>query len=201
MTFGPSNLAAAVFGAASFSLAGVQSATANPIYHLGPGAEYSAGSGVGTFAIPSVAQGIVFYLDANDPPPEITLTGLFNTSGEKVRCLAVTRFEFACSAEAALHAHQGDGDERDPDLRANGRGTLGDGSNGNGPNGDPVTHSANGSAQFQFAGDGNDALLQIANFVNDPPAGPASIPEPASLALFASALAGLGLFGRRRRKN
>src|SRR5438046_8453631 len=93
-------VASAFFVLAAFA----QPVAADPIYHLGLGAQYSPGNGIGTFIIPSVAQGLLFYLDADDRSAEITLTGLFNTSGEKVQCIAVTRFAFACSAEAALHS-------------------------------------------------------------------------------------------------
>jgi hypothetical protein len=95
-----------------------------------------------------------------------------------VRCIAVTRFAFACSAEAAFHAHPGD-DEGQPD----GRGPDWDGS---------ITHLVNGS------GDDPVSLFQTASIVNDPPAGPASVPEPGSLLLLASALIFCGIAGRRR---
>jgi hypothetical protein len=74
----------AAVGGVIFTMAGlVQSAAADPIYHLEAGAEYSVASGVGTFIIPSVAEGLLFYLDADDPPTEITLTGLYH-SDDKV---------------------------------------------------------------------------------------------------------------------
>jgi hypothetical protein len=167
-------------GGAFFVLAALaQPVAADPIYHLERG-QYSHGNGIGTFIIPSVAQGLLFYLDADDPPTDLTLTDLFNTSGEKVRCIAVTRFAFACSAEAALHAHGGDNDdERQP----NGRGADGDGR---------ITQLVNGS------GDDPVSLFQTASIGNDPPAGPASVPEPSSLLLLASALISFGIAGRRR---
>lgn len=168
-------------GSAFFALAALaQPVAADPIYHLGPGTQYSPGTAAGTFSIPSVAEGIVFYLDADNPPTEITLTGLFNTSGEKVRCIAVTRFAFACSAEAALHAHQGDHDD---EGQLNGRGANSDGS---------LTQLLNSS------GDDPASLFQTASIGNDPPAGPASVPEPGSLLLLASALISFGIAGRRR---
>ena len=166
--------AGAIFTIAAFG----QPAAADPIYHLVQGAQYSPGNGIGTFIIPSVAQGLLFYLDADDRSAEITLTGLFNTSGEKVRCLAVTRFAFACSAEAALHAHNSDNQD------------SGD------PNGDvPLTHLVNGS------GDDPASLFQTASIGNDPPLGPASVPEPGSLFLLASALISFGIARRRRIRN
>ena len=103
-------------GSAFFVLAAfAQPVAADPIYYLVQGAQYSPGNGIGTFIIPSVAQGLLFYLNADDRSVEITLTGLFNASGEKVRCIAVTRFAFACSAEAVLGAYNGDNpDSGDP---------------------------------------------------------------------------------------
>jgi hypothetical protein len=168
-------------GGAFFVLAALaQPVAADPIYHLGRG-QYSPGNGIGTFIIPSVAQGLLLYLNADDPPTDLTLTDLFNTSGEKVRCIAVTRFAFACSAEAALHAHPGD-DGREPD----GWGPDSDGS---------ITHLVNGS------GDDPALLFQNASIGNDPPAGPASVPEPGSLLLLASALISFGIAGRRRSRS
>jgi hypothetical protein len=153
---------------------------ADPIYQLGPGPEYSPGTGAGTFRIPSVAEGIVFYLDPSDPPAEITLTGLFNTSGEKVWCIPVTRSTFACSAEGELQGNFGDNQD---EGQANGQGWDGSGSLGYGPNdNDPIIQLVNGPA------DGPAALFQTANFGNDPPLGPASVPEPGSLILLANAL-------------
>src|SRR5438874_13822819 len=90
-------------GSAFFVLAAfAQPVAADPIYYLVQGAQYSPGSGIGTFIIPSVAQGLLFFLNADDRSAEITLTGLINASGEKVRCSAVTMFASACSAEAVL---------------------------------------------------------------------------------------------------
>src|SRR5204863_864770 len=100
---GKSKLCAAVFAGAIMAMA--QPVAADPIYHLGP--EYSVGSGVGSFIIPSVAQGLPFHLDADNPPTEITLTGLYR-SDDKVRCTAVTRSTYACSAGAASLGHDGD---------------------------------------------------------------------------------------------
>jgi len=166
-------------GSAFFVLAAfAQPVAADPTYYLVQGAQYSPGNGIGTFIIPSVAQGLLFYLDADDRSAEITLTGLFNTSGEKVRCIAVTRFAFACSAEAVLGAYNGD----NPDS--------GD------PNGDGLlTRIVNGSA------DDPASLFQTASIGNDPPAGPASVPEPGSLFLLASALISFGIARRRRIRN
>ena len=188
------------FGSAFFALAALaQPVVADPIYHLGPGAEYSPGAGVGTFTIPAVAEGIVFYLDPSDPPTEITLTRLFNTSGEKVWCIAVTRSTFACSAEGEL------------------QGNFGGNQDSGDPNGDgPITHLVNGLADdpvslFQTASSGNDvvnglgdhpvSLFQTASTGSDLPAGPASVPEPGSLFLLASALISFGIAGRRRTRS
>lgn len=174
---------------AFFALAALaQPVAADPIYHLGPSEAHFVGAGVGSFMIPSVAQGVLFPLGAEDPPTEITLTGLFNTSGEKVQCIAVTRFDFACSAEAALHAHPGD-DEGQP----NGRGPDSDGSRTQLLNSDgSITQLLNGP------GDDPASLFQTASIANDPPAGPASVPEPGSLLLLASALISFGIAGGRR---
>ena len=60
---GATALAGAIFALAALA----QSAAADPIYHLGPGT-YGAGP-IGTFMIPSVAQGLLFYLE-----PKYTLT-------------------------------------------------------------------------------------------------------------------------------
>jgi len=58
------------------------------IYHLGPGAQYSPGKGIGTFIIPSVRRGFLFYLDTEPVRPRSRWRGY--TSGEKVRCIAET---------------------------------------------------------------------------------------------------------------
>src|SRR5689334_4452253 len=88
---------------AFFALAALaQSAAADPVYQLGP----RSGDGlIGTFIIPSVAQGLLFYLDAHDSPTDITLTGLYGNFGEKLHCREVTHSTFACSTEGALDAN------------------------------------------------------------------------------------------------
>src|SRR5947207_14390539 len=66
-------------GSAFFVLAAfAQPVAADPIYYLVQGSQYSPGNGIGTFIIPSVAQGLLFYLNADDRSVEITLTGLCN---------------------------------------------------------------------------------------------------------------------------
>src|SRR5262249_31119647 len=186
---------------AIFMFAAIQPLAANPVYHLGPGAEYSLGSGIGTFVIPSVAQGLLFYLDADNPPTEVTLTGLYSNFGEKLQCIAVTRSTFACSVEGALHA--ANGNEQDG-WQANGgsskgNGPLGHGSNNsNGSTGDnPITDLGNGSG-----GDLSSLVLfQTAPRGTDLAAGPTSVPGPGSLILLVSALLSLAITtsGLRRR--
>ena len=167
------------FGSAFFALAALaQPVAADPIYYLGPGVEYSPGTGAGTFMIPSVAEGIVFYLDPSDPPTEITLTRLFNTSGEKVWCIAVTRSTFACSAEGELQGNFG-GNQHSGDPNGDGR----------------ITHLVNELA------DDPVSLFQTASTGSYLPAGPASVPEPGSLFLLASALISFGIAGRRRTRS
>ena len=56
-------------GGAFFVLAAVaQPVAADPIYHLGRG-QYSPGNGIGTFIIPSVRRGFLFYLDTEPVRP------------------------------------------------------------------------------------------------------------------------------------
>ena len=183
---GATALAGAIFALAALA----QSAAADPIYHLGPGT-YGAGP-IGTFMIPSVAQGLLFYLDANEPPTEITLTGLNNNLGEKARCIAVTRSTFACSVEGGVQLHQGNNQDQG---QANGPGSSGSGSPGYDPNdNDPITQLVNNP------GDGSAVLFQTVSIGNDPPLGPASVPEPGSLILLASALLIFSVTTRRLRR-
>jgi hypothetical protein len=138
-----------------------------------------------------VAQGLLFYLDSDDRPTEITLTGLYNNFGEKLHCIAVTRSTFACSIEGTLLAHYGDDQD---EWQANSQGSGGSGSLGHGPNdNDPTTHLVNGSVSLFGAVN----LVQTVNLANDPPAEPSSVPEPGSLMLLAGALLSLR-FARRR---
>ena len=178
MSIATSKFGARTVAGAVFAVALAQSAAADPIYHLGVGT-YGGGP-IGTFMIPSVAQGLLFYLDAFDPPTEITMTGLDNNFGEKVRCIGVTRSTFACSVERGLQDHHGDDQNEWP---ANGQGLGGSGSLGYSPNDNGsltqlVNNSSDGpAAPFQAAGIGNDLWV-----------GAASVPEPGSLILLASAL-------------
>jgi hypothetical protein len=179
--------ASAVAGGILALAALAQPADADPIYHLGRGdgsGTYDGGP-IGTFIIPSVAQGILLYLNADDPLTEITLTGLNQNFGEKLRCIAVTRSTFACSAEAAFQDNFGDDQDQ---WQANGQIS--------GPNeSDPIIQLLTGPA------DGPAALFQTANFTNDLPLGPASVPEPGSLILLASALFIFSITARRQRRS
>jgi hypothetical protein len=134
-------LGVAAVGGVIFTMAGsVQSATADLIYHLEAGAEYSVTSGVGTFIIPSVAEGLLFYLDVDDPPTEITLTGLYH-SDDKVRCIAITQSTYACSTEGTSLADSGDGHGWQSDGQGStGNDPLGHGSNENDPTNSLVRH-------------------------------------------------------------
>ncbi len=183
---GATALAGAIFALAALA----QSAAADPIYHLGPGT-YGSGP-IGTFTIPSVAQGLLFYLDPNGPPTEVTLTGLDNNFGEKARCIAVTRSTFACSIEGGLQLYQGDDQDQG---QANGHGSGGSGSPGYDPNDtDSITQLVNNP------GDGPTVLFQTVSIGNDPPLGPASVPEPGSLILLANALFIFSVTTRRLRR-
>jgi len=216
MNFGSSKLEATAFGVAIFTLAVlVQPVAADPIYHLRPGVQYTPGNGIGTFSIPTIAEGLLFQFNAYDPPTEITLTGLYPTFGEKVRCLAVTRSAFACSIEGATDAHYGDVDTR----QSNGWGSGANGPVGSGANGDrndddwrasgrdsgtngPVNGGLNGDDPIDHVltelGDGSNLLFQTANLANDSPVG---VPEPGSLLLLGSALLTFGAVARHKRRS
>jgi hypothetical protein len=168
-----------------------QSAIADSIYHLGP--DTYGGGPIGTFLIPSVAQGVLFDLDAYDSPTEMTLTGLDNNFGEKVSCVAATRFIFVCSVEGVLQAHHGDDQH---EWQANSQGLGGNDSLGHGLNdNDPITKIGNGP------GDGPAALFQTANIGSDPLLGTTSVPEPGSLMLLVSALLIFSVTTRRLRRS
>jgi hypothetical protein len=190
MGFTGLKLGVAAVGGVIFTMAAlVQSAAADPIYHLEAG-EYSVTSGVGTFIIPSVAEGLLFYLDADDPPTEITLTGLYH-SDDKVRCIAITRSTYACSTEGTSQADSGDGHG----WQSDGQGSAGNDPLGHGSNGNDPPNSLVNNISFD-----PPLPFQIANLANDTPAGPTSVPEPGSLILLASALLTLGVTTRRLRR-
>ena len=104
----------------------------------------------------------------------------------------MTRSTFACSIEGGLQLYQGDDQDQG---QANGHGSGGSGSPGYDPNdNDPITQLVNNP------GDGPTVLFQTVSIGNDPPLGPASVPEPGSLILLASALLIFSVTTRRLRR-
>jgi hypothetical protein len=181
----------AVAGAIFALVALAQSAIADSIYHLGP--DTYGGGPIGTFLIPSVAQGVLFDLDAYDSPTEMTLMGLDNNFGEKVSCVAATRSMFVCSVEGVLQGHHGDDQH---EWQANGQGLGGNDSLGHGPNdNDPLTQFVNSPV------DDPAALVQTASIGDDPLLGLLTVPEPGSLILLVSALLIFLRHNRRLRRS
>ena len=194
MSFAESRLRAKAVAGAVLAVVGLtQPVAAVPISDLGPGTQYaSASARADTFTIPADGEGVVFHLD-----PDELFTIIFKAYGgsefthicKKSGVEGWSWFARACAELAALHAHDADADEWQP----NGWGSVSD---------DLTTQLVDGwgddpVSRFQTNNLGNGSLLQTAYLGTDSPLGPASVPEPGSLLLLGSALLTFSIMTRR----